>query len=69
MEINYIAVCYNYQDKKVKQLSPLLTYEDIRSPAMKRTKHIRGVNNLVEEINNIMKEKERNVTLSNMIYN
>ena len=69
MEINYIAVCYNYQDKKVKQLSPLLTYEDIGSPAMKRTKHIRGVNNLVEEINNIIKEKERNVTLSNMIYN
>ena len=69
MEINYIAVCYNYQDKKVKQLSPLLTYEDIRSPAMKRTKHIRGVNNLVEEIHNIIKEKERNVTLSNMIYN
>ena len=69
MEINYIAVCYNYQDKKVKQLSPLLTYEDIRTPAMKRTKHIRGVNNLVEEINNIIKEKERNVTLSNMIYN
>ena len=69
MEINYIAVCYNYQDKKVKQLSPLLTYEDIRSPTMKRTKHIRGVNNLVDEINNIIKEKERNVTLSNMIYN
>ena len=69
MEINYIAVCYNYQDTKVKQLSPLLIYEDIRSPAMKQTKHIRGVNNLVEEINNIIKEKERNVRLWNMIYN
>ena len=69
MEINYIAVCYNYQDTKVKQLPPLLIYEDIRSPAMKQTKHIRGVNNLVEEINNIIKEKERNVRLWNMIYN
>ena len=69
MEINYIAVCYNYQDTKVKQLSPLLIYEDIRSPAMKQTKHIRGVNNLVEEINNIIKEKESNVRLWNMIYN
>ena len=69
MEINYIAVCYNYQDTKVKQLSPLLIYEDIRSPAMKQTKHIRGVNNLVEEINNIIKEKERNVRLWNMIHN
>ena len=39
------------------------------SPAMKQTKHIRGVNNLVEEINNIIKEKERNVRLWNMIYN
>ena len=58
MEINYIAVCYNYQDTKVKQLSPLLIYEDIRSPAKKQTKHIRGVNNLVEEMNNIIKEKE-----------
>ena len=69
MEINYIAVCYNYQDTKVRQLSPLLIYEDIRSPAMKQTKHIRGVNNLVEEINNITKEKERNVRLWNMIHN
>ena len=69
MEINYIAVCYNYQDTKVRQLSPLLIYEDIRSPAMKQTKHIRGVNNLVEEINNIIKEKERNVRLWNMIHN
>ena len=69
MVINYIAVCYNYQDTKVKQLSSLLTYEDIRSPAMKQTKNIRGVNNLVEEINNIIKEKERNVRLWNMIYN
>ena len=69
IELNYIAVCYNCQDTKVKQLSSLLTYEDIRSPAMKQTKHIRGVNNLVEEINIIIKEKERNFRLWNMIYN
>ena len=54
---------------KSKALSFLVTYEDIRSPAMKRTKHIRVVNNLVEEINNIIKEKERNFRLWNMIYN
>ena len=69
IELNYIAVCYNCQDTKVKQLSSLLTYEDIRLPAMKQTKHIRGVNNLVEEINSIIKEKERNFRLWNMIYN
>ena len=36
---------------------------------MKQTKHIRSVNNLVEEVNNIIKKKKRNVRLLNMIYN
>ena len=37
---------------------PLLTYEDSHSPAMKQTIHIRGMDNLVEEINFIQNKQE-----------
>ena len=47
----------------------LLTYEDSHSPATKQTKHVRGVNNLVEKINKILFKINRNVRLWNMIYN
>ena len=41
----------------------LLTYEDSHSPAMKQTKHIPGVNNLVEEINNNIQNKQECQTM------
>ena len=61
--------CIYQQNKKVKQLFSLLTFEDSRSPATKQTKHVRGVNNLVEKINKILFKINRNVRLWNMIYN
>ena len=51
---SYCIACIYQQNTKVKQLFSLLTYEDSHSPAMKQTKSICGLNNLVEEINNII---------------
>ena len=41
----------------------LLTYEDSHSPTMKQTIHIRGVDNQVEEINNIIQNKQECQTM------
>ena len=65
---SYCIACIYQKNTKVKQLFSLLTYEDSHSPAMKQTIHIRGVDNLGEEINNII-QINRNVRLWNMIYN
>ena len=48
---SYCIACIYQQNTKVKQLFSLVTNEDSHSPAMKKTIHIRGVDNLVEEIN------------------
>ena len=50
----YLSTKYN----SIKQLFSPLTYEDSHSPAMKQTIHICGVDNLVEEINNIIQNKQ-----------
>ena len=55
---SYCIACIYQQNTKVKQLFSLLTYEDSHSPAMKQTIHIRGVDNLVEEINFIQNKQE-----------
>ena len=55
---SYCIACIYQQNTKVKQLFSPLTYEDSHSPAMKQTIHICGVNNLVEEINNIIQNKQ-----------
>ena len=55
---SYCTACIYQQNTKVKQLVSPLTYEDSHSPAMKQTIHIRGVDNLVEEINNIIQNKQ-----------
>ena len=55
---SYCIACIYQQNTKVKQLFSLLTYEDSHSPAMKQTIHIRGVDNLVEEINIIQNRQE-----------
>ena len=55
---SYCIACIYQQNTKVKQLFSPLTYEDSHSPAMKQTIHIRGVDNLVEEINNIIQNKQ-----------
>ena len=60
---SYCIACIYQQNTTAKQLFSLLTYEDSHSPAMKQTKHIRGVNNLVEEINNIIQNKQECQTL------
>ena len=51
---SYCIACIYQQNTKVEQLFSLLTYEDSHLPAMKETIHICGVDNLVEEINNII---------------
>ena len=66
---SYCIACIYQQNTIVKQLFSPLTYEDSHSPAMKQTIHICGVDNLVEEINNILFKINRNVRLWNMIYN
>lgn len=55
---SYCIACIYQQNTKIKQLISILTYEDSPSPAMKHTKHIRSVNNLVEEINIIQNKQE-----------
>ena len=65
---SYCIACIYQQNTKVKQLFSLLTYEDSHSPAMKQTIHIRAVDNLGEEIDNII-QINRNVRLWNMIHN
>ena len=57
---SYCIACIYKQNTKVEQLFSLLTSEDSHSPAMKQTKHICGVNNLVEEINklNVIQNKQ-----------
>ena len=55
---SYCIACIYQQNTKVKQLFSPLTYEDSHSPAMKQTIHICGVDNLVEEINNIIQNKQ-----------
>ena len=60
---SYCIACIYQQNTKVKQLFSLLTYEDSHSPAMKQTIHICGVNNLVEEINNIIQNKQEYQTM------
>ena len=64
MWISSSCITCNYQQNiKVKQLFSLLTYEDSHSPAMKQKKRIRGMNNLVEEINNIIQNKQECQTM------
>ena len=64
MWISSSCITCNYQQNtKVKQLFSLLTYEDSHSPAMKQTKRIRGMNNLEEEINNIIQNKQECQTM------
>ena len=60
---SYCIACIYQQNTKVKQLFSPLTYEDSHSPAMKQTIHIRGVDNLVEEINNIIQNKQECQTM------
>ena len=60
---SYCIACIYQQNTKVKQLFSLLTYEDSHSPAMKQTIHICGVDNLVEEINNIIQNKQECQTM------
>ena len=55
---SYCIACSYQQNTKVKQLFSLLRYEDSHTPAMKHTIHIRGVDNLVEEINFIQNKQE-----------
>ena len=50
-------------NKKVKQLFSLVTYEESESPAMKHAKHIHGVNDLVQEINNIVQHRQECQTM------
>ena len=60
---SYCIACIYQQNTKVKQLFYLQTYEDSHSPVMKQTKHICGVNNLVEEINNTIQNKQECQTM------
>ena len=60
---SYCIACIYQQNTKVKQLFSPLTYEDSHSPAMKQTIHICGVDNLVEEINNIIQNKQECQTM------
>ena len=55
--------CIYQQNTKVKQLFSPLTYEDYHSPSVKQTIHMRGVDNLVEEINNIIQNKQECQTM------
>ena len=59
----YCIACIYPQNKKVKQLFSLVTYEESESLAMKHTKHIHGVNNLVQEINNIVQHRQECQTM------
>ena len=64
MWISSYCIAFIYQQNtKVKQLFSPLTYEDSHSPAMKQTIHICGVDNLVEEINNIIQNKQECQTM------
>ena len=54
VDLKLLYSLYLSTNTKVKQFFSLLTYKDSHSPAMIQTKHICGVNNLVEEINNII---------------
>ena len=54
---SYCIACIYQQNTKVKKLFSLLTYENSHSPVMKQTKHIHGVDNRVEETNNIIQNK------------
>ena len=60
---SYCIACTYQQNKKVKQLFSLVTYEESESPAMKHAKHIHGVNNLVQEINNIVQHRQECQTM------
>ena len=55
---SHCIACFYQQNTKVKQLFSLLRYEDSHSTAMKQNIHIRGVDNLVEEINFIQNKQE-----------
>ena len=57
---SYCIACIYLQNTKLEQLFSLLTFEDSHSPAMKqtKTKHICGVNNLIEEISDVVQNKE-----------
>ena len=61
--LSYCIACIYLQNTKVKQLFSPLTYEDSHSPAMKQTIHICSVDNLVEEINNIIQNKQECQTM------
>ena len=64
MWISSYCIAFIYQQNtKVKQLFSPLTYEDSHSPAMKQTIHICSVDNLVEEINNIIQNKQECQTM------
>ena len=60
---SYCIACIYQQNTIVKQLFSPLTYEDSHSPAMKQTIHICSVDNLVEEINNIIQNKQECQTM------
>ena len=60
---SYCIACIYQQNKKVKQLFSLVTYEESESPAMKHAKHIHGVNDLVQEINNIVQHRQECQTM------
>ena len=60
---SYCIACTYQQNKKVKQLFSLVTCEESESPAMKHAKHIHGVNNLVQEINNIVQHRQECQTM------
>ena len=61
--LSYCIAFIYLQNTKVKQLFSPLTYEDSHSPAMKQTIHICSVDNLVEEINNIIQNKQECQTM------
>ena len=60
---SYCIACIYQQNTKVKQLFSPLTYQDSHSPTMKQTMHICSVDNLVEEINNIIQNKQECQTM------
>ena len=63
MDFKLLYSLFYQQNKKVKQLFSLVTYEESESPAMKHTKHFHGVNNLVQEINNIVQHRQECQTM------
>ena len=58
MDFKLLYRLYLSTKYKSKAMFSLLTYEESYSPAMKQTIHIRGVDNLEEEINNIIQNEQ-----------